>query len=109
MKPGKAHAIAIMILIGGIYACLLSAGLTLFSGFACCLWPGSYYGMVMGIMAIIKGSNLLGDRAYRLPPPYGIGNMMIINIINGDFVNLTMGILVLVFLADEEVKAYFRS
>jgi predicted Zn finger-like uncharacterized protein len=109
MKPGKAQAVAIMILIGGIYACLLSVGSTLLSGFACCLWPGSYYGLVMGIMAIIKGSNLLGDNAYRLPPPQGIAVMMIINIMNADFVNLTMGILVLVFLSDPEVKEYFRS
>jgi predicted Zn finger-like uncharacterized protein len=107
-KPGKAQAIAIMILIGGIYACLLAVGSTLLSGFACCLWPGSYYSLVMGIMAITKGSNLLGDNAYRLPAPQGIAVMMIINIINADLVNLTMGILVLVFLSDPEVKAYFR-
>jgi hypothetical protein len=59
-------------------------------------------------MAIVKGSNLIGDYAYRLPPPQGIAIMMIINIINGDAVNLTLGILVLVFLSDPEVKAYFR-
>ncbi len=107
-KPGKVQAIAVMMLVGGILACVWGMGSTLLSGFACCLWPGAYYGFVMGIMAIVKGSNLLGDNAYRLPPPQGIGIMMIINIINGDAVNLTLGILVLVFLSDPEVKAYFR-
>jgi hypothetical protein len=107
-KPAKAQAIAIMILIGGIYACLLSAGSTLLSSFLCCAWPGMYYGLVMGIMAILKGSNLLGDNAHRLPAPQGIAVMMIINIMNADLVNLTLGILVLVFLSDPEVKAYFR-
>ena len=34
---------------------------------------------------------------------------MIINIINGDFINLTLGILLLVFCSDEEVKGYFRG
>jgi hypothetical protein len=108
-KPGKVQAIAVMVLVGGIYACIWALGSTLLSGFACCLWPGAYYGLVMGIMAIIKGSNLLSDKASRLAPPQGIAVMMLINIINGDLVNLTMGILVLVFLSDPEVKAYFRG
>lgn len=107
-KPGKVQALAIMILIGGILACLSGFGWTVLSGFACCLWPGVYYGIVMGIMAIIKGTELLGEKAYRVGPPKGIAVMMIINIINFDMVNLTLGILVLVFLGDREVKEYFR-
>lgn len=116
-KPGKVQAIAIMMLVGGILATLISGGTlayfgilgvaTMGIGLLCCLWPGPYYGLVMGIMAIVKGSRLLSEKAHREPPPQGIGIMMIINIINGDFVNLTLGILVLVFLADQEVKDYF--
>ena len=106
-----------MVLIGGILATLISAGTlayigivglaTMGIGLMCCLWPGPYYGLVMGIMAIVKGARLLGEKAHRETPPQGIGIMMIINIINGDFVNLTLGILVLVFLSDEEVKDFF--
>ncbi len=107
-KPGKVQAISVLILVGGILSCVWCAGCTLLSGLGCCLWPGLYYGWVFGIMAIIKGAKLLGDKAYREAPPYGIANMMIINIINGDLPNLVMGILVLVFLSDEEVKRYFR-
>ncbi len=117
-KPGKVQAIAIMVLIGGILATIYGAiyliyfgiaGLvTLGAGLLCCLWPGPYYSLVVGIMAIIKGSRLLGEKAYRESPPQGLGIMMIINIINGDFVNLVLGILVLVFLSDEEVKDYFN-
>src|SRR5262249_17826482 len=117
-KPGKVQAIGIMVLVGGILATLANVGLLVYFGLVgvatmgigllCCLWPGPYYGLVMGIMAIVKGSRLLGEKAYRETPPQGIGIMMIVNIINGDFVNLTLGILVLVFLGDEEVKSYFR-
>jgi predicted Zn finger-like uncharacterized protein len=116
-KPGKVQAIAIMILIGGILATLTAAvwlayigivGLaTMGIGLLCCLWPGPYYGLVVGIMGIVKGARLLGEKAHREAPPQGLAIMMIINIINGDFVNLTLGILVLVFLADEEVKEFF--
>ena len=109
-KPGKVQAIGIMILIGGIIACLWVMTVSLWAGFAtlgiCCI-PG-VYSLVLGIMAIVKGSQLLGEKAYLQPPPSGIGIMMIINIINGDTINLVMGILVLVFLSDPEVKDYFR-
>jgi hypothetical protein len=108
-KPSKVQAIGIMVLIGGILACISALASTLFSGFLCCLWPGLYYGLVTGIMAIVKGTSLLNEKAYRLAPPQGIAIMMIINIINGDLVNLTLGILVLVFLSDKEVKDYFRG
>jgi predicted Zn finger-like uncharacterized protein len=108
-KPGKVQAIAIMTLIGGILAVLGGLGLTLAGGFICCLWPGTYYGLVMGIMAIVKGSQLLGENAHRSAPPTTIAVMQIINVINGDFVNLTMGILTLVFLSEPEVKRFFRG
>lgn len=116
-KPGKVQAIAIMILIGGILAALhaviwfvyiaivgvASVGV----GFLCCLWPGPYYALVLGIMGILKGARLLGQQAHRELPPQGLAIMMIINIINFDMWNLVLGIIVLVFLNDEEVKDYF--
>lgn len=110
-KPGKVQAIGIMMLVGGILACLLTLSVhswAAFLSFGLCCIPGTYC-LIMGIMAIIRGTQLLGDKAYVYPPPQGIAIMMIINIINGDVVNLVLGILVLIFLADEEVKDYFRG
>ena len=118
-KPGKVQAIAIMTLVGGIMATLVSVGIlgyfglvgvaSMGVGLVCCLWPGPYYGLVVGIMAIVKGSQLLGENAHRSAPPTTIAVMQIINVINGDFVNLTMGILTLVFLSEPEVKRFFRG
>jgi hypothetical protein len=110
-KPGKVQAIAIMVLIGGIFALITGVTGLIFGAFSCVglLWPGTYYALVLGIMATIRGANLLGDKAYKQVPPQGIGIMMIINIINCDVINLTLGILVLVFLGDAEVKSYFRQ
>ncbi len=117
-KPAKVQAIAIMTLVGGILATLASAGLLcyfglvgIFSmgvGLVCCLWPGPYYGLVVGIMGIVKGTQLLGENAHRSTAPTAIAVMQIINVINGDFVNLTLGILTLVFLSEPEVKRFFR-
>jgi predicted Zn finger-like uncharacterized protein len=118
-KPGKVQAISIMTLIGGFIATLIALGwlayVGLFAiasmgiGLVCCLWPGPYYGLVLGIMAITKGARLLGEKAHLETPPQGIAIMMIVNVINGDFVNLVLGILTLVFLSDEEVKDFFRG
>ncbi len=117
-KPGKVQAIAIMTLVGGIMATLASVGLLAYFGLVgvasmgvgliCCLWPGPYYGLVVGILGIVKGSQLLGDNAHRSTPPTAIAVMQIINVVNGDFVNLTLGILTLVFLSEPEVKRFFR-
>jgi predicted Zn finger-like uncharacterized protein len=106
-QPGKVQAIAIMTLIGGILATLWGALLML----TCygLLWPGTYFTLVMGIMAIVQGSALLGRDAHRQAPPKAVAVMQIINIINCDVPNCLMGILSLVFQNDPEVQQYFRG
>jgi hypothetical protein len=108
VKPGKALAIGIMMLVGGIHAVLLGVGLGLGSGFACCLWPGTYYSLVVGILAIIKGSQLLSARAYEQTPPKAVAIMQIINIVNVDIINCVLGIVALAFLGEPEIRRYFR-
>ena len=106
LKPGKVQAVGIMTLIGGILAVLWAGGMMITIYGLC--WPGTYYSLVVGILAIVKGAQLLGDRAADQAPPMGIAVMQIINVINCDFVNLTLGIINVVFLGDNEVKRYFR-
>lgn len=108
-KPGKVQAIAAMTLAGGIWALLVALGAGAFSSGVCCMWPGTYYSLVLGILAVLRGANLLGERAYQEPAPTVIAIMQIVNIINADFPNVVLGILTLVFLGDEEVKRYFRA
>lgn len=110
-KPGKVQAIAIMILIGGIIACAKIAVWDLWIGIAsggiCC--AAGIYSFVLGIMAIVKASKLLSANDYKQSPPTGIAVMMIVNIISFDIINLTMGILILVFLNDPEVREYYQG
>ena len=108
-KPGKVQAVSIMMLVGGIYALLHIIATVIGSGFVCCVWPGVYYGIVMGIMAIVTSSPLLGESAYLQSAPRGIAIMQIINIINLDVVNCVMGIISLVFLNEPETRRYFRG
>lgn len=108
-KPANVTTVGVLMLIGGIFGILLFLGLPLASGFACCLWPGTYYSLVMGILVIIKGSQLLGDESARVAPPRWAAVMMIVNIASGDVANLAMGIVCLCLLNDPEVEKYFRG
>jgi predicted Zn finger-like uncharacterized protein len=110
-KPGKVQAIGIMMLIGGILAIFAGlGGLTIgILSCVCLAWPGTYYSLVLGIMATIKGSQILGAEGHKQAPPKGIAIMQIINIINGDIPNCVMGILSLVFLNEPETNRYFRG
>ncbi len=108
-KPGKVQAVGVMMLVGGILAVVLFLGLGAGSTGACCLWPGTYYSLVMGIFAIIKGAALLGDDVRLQEPPRGTAIMMIVNAANLDFVNVALGIVCLVFLNEPEVARYFRQ
>ena len=117
-KPGKLQAIAIMTLVGGILAtiiglawivyCLLLGIFTL--GISCLGLPIAIYELVAGILCIIQGSKLIGKN----PDPYYAKTkttaiMQIVCVICCDWINLTLGIINLVFLNDEEIKAYIRS
>ena len=117
-KPGKLQAMAIMTLVGGILATLVGLGwmvycllLGIFTlGISCIGLPFAIYELIAEILCIIQGSKLLGNN----PDPYYAKTkttaiMQIVCIICCDGVNLTLGIINLVFLNDEEVKAYIRS
>ena len=108
-KPGKVQAISIMMLVGGIYALVHALGAVAASTFMCCLWPGVYYAIVMGVMAIVTASPLLGENAHLQAAPRTVAIMQIVNIINLDVVNCAMGIISLVFLNEPEVRRYFRG
>ena len=105
--PGKIQAISIMTLVGGILAILTCFGIGLgTAGF----WIPWIYSLILGIMATIKGSQMLGSNpAPAFASAKTIAIMQIVNIINCDIPNLAMGIINLVFLNDPEVKEYLRS
>lgn len=111
-KPVRIEQIAYVTLAGGIVATLIgvfgligAAG----SGFLCCLWPGTYYSLAVGILALIKGINLMGPNAHLETSPRTVAIMQIINIVNFDIPNLVMGILTLNWLKEPEVEQYFRG
>jgi hypothetical protein len=104
---GKIQAIAIMTLVGGILAGVIGVVIAFFSFFFYIPW---IYSLVLGHMGINKAIEMLGsDPAPAFASAKTIAIMQIVNIINCDVVNLTLGIITLVFLNDPEVKEHLRS
>ena len=109
VKPGHVTAIGIMALVAGITAITMFLVLGGGSGGICCIWPGTYYSLVVGIIAIVHGAGILGEQASERPLPKNIAIMLIVNIINGDVTSLVLGIVMLVFCGEKDVIDYFRK
>jgi hypothetical protein len=111
-KPAKVTAIDVMTLAAGVFG--VSMG---FAFMWTIVWIPWIYSYVYGVLAIVAGARLIASHGYvngkppdPMPrPPYFVGVMAIINILCCDFASLTLGILILVFLGDEEVKAYYSG
>jgi hypothetical protein len=108
-KPGKVLAIAIMLIVGGGLAASLAITDLLMAFGVCFTAILAPYEIVLAILAITKGVRLLSANAYIEAPPKGIAIMQIVNIINCDVTNLVLGIIVLAFCNDPDVKAYLRG
>jgi len=118
IKPGKIQAISIMTLVGGIIGVLIGLSWGCYFGMITLATFGigvflmilPVYALIFGIMAIIRGSQMLGSNPMpAFKSAKGIAIMQIVNIICCDITNLVLGIINLVFLNDPEVKDYLRS
>ena len=106
-KPGKAKAIAIMTLVGGIMSLFTCIGLALGTML---LWITWVYSLVLGIMAIIKATKMLSSDPYEgYTSAKTIAIMQIVSIVSCDIINMTLGILSLVFLSDSEVIDWIEN
>jgi hypothetical protein len=94
-----------MMIVGGLVALSIFIGSLRFHFFH--WYPAPVYSLVLGIMAIIRGSRLLSSHGDFQRSPRAIAIMQIINIINADIPNFVMGIISLSFLKDPGVQRYF--
>ena len=103
---GKATAINILTLAGGILGIMGALGIMIGTFFLYIPW---IYGLTMGIITTVKGAKLIGANSRYEEPPRTTAIMQIINIINCDLINCAAGIIILTFLNDPGVRAYYRQ
>jgi hypothetical protein len=106
-KPHPVQTAGQLMLAGGIVALAWSLLTLVLSLGACFLWPGWIYAVVSGILAIVRGSLLLGPNACRSGPARWAAIMLIINVLNLDLVSPGLGIVALVMLNRGEARDYF--
>jgi hypothetical protein len=103
----KAKAVAIMTVVGGAMAILLAlVNFFLALGFCFTLFTGAY-SLVVGILCLVKGIPLLSAAPGTQPAPTATAIMQIVNVVSCDFVNLALGIVILVLLNDPQVKQHY--
>lgn len=102
--PGKVSAIGGMMLGAGIWSVILAL---LIAMGTVCLWLPWIFQLVVGVMAIINGASVLG--ANKAAPSRGLAICLIICILNCDVITMTLGILSLVFINDNEVQNYYAE
>jgi hypothetical protein len=108
-KPGKLQAVGIMMLVSGILSGLGALTYLVLTPFFCItLVPAIYY-TVLCILEIQAAVNLMPDPIKPSPPPRAAAITQIVAAIFCDALTLAVGIISLVFLNDEEVRAYYRS
>lgn len=115
-RPGKVTAIGIMTLVGGVVALIVSFNYFFFGfwlgigtfGIGCILFLPAVYSLALAIVAVIKGILILGAQPQQRSGPLLSAIMQIVNVISLDLFNVALGVIVLVFASDPQVKAFFR-
>jgi hypothetical protein len=103
-KPGYIQAIGVMCLIDGILN--LGWGVGLIS--TICFAPLGLYAFALGIFEIVHSTKLLSNPITAKEPNKVLAWMQIANVLTGDIISLTIGILSLVFYNDPKVQRYFE-
>jgi hypothetical protein len=113
-KPALVQAIAVMTLVNGILNVMYGLGVTLLIivgtlGFGIICAPLTILPAILGIFEVLYAVKLLPDYPGPTKPNQTLAILEICAIIAGNVVSLVIGILNLVFLNDEKVKAYFAN
>ena len=96
-KPNLVTSLGIMLSLGSVFALLW--GVLFASTVVLLLWPGTYFSFTLAIIAGIKAWKLLSHDAATTSPPKIVAFLQIVNFVMVlDFVNLALGITILLLL-----------
>lgn len=105
-KPSNLQLLAICLIVGGVFSIMMAATVALASF---CLWLPWIYGLIAGILAIIKGVKLMGDGSFGAGTPTTQSVLLIVNVINFDFMSVIMGVIALVMSQDHDTRTYLEG
>ncbi len=108
-STGNVSTIGVLLIVGGVYSLLQAAGLVLGSLFVCCLWPGTYLALVWGILAIVRGSLMVGGRDVTGAPPMVLHILQILLVMNLDVINFILGVIGLVLSNNPQTQDYYAG
>lgn len=111
-KPAKVQTIAILVLINGILnivwgGILALLGVISLVGILCA--PVLILPMILGVFELIYALNLLAEPPKVKEPSQAIAILEICDILFLNIFGVVVGVLSLIFINEEEVKAYFDS
>ncbi len=108
---GSVRAVAILCLVGGIWAAVVVLGYLAFAlatfGIGCLFAPLAGLWVAVAIIGILKGSRMLRDDPVRGGPPVALAVLQLICAIGCDPVSVGIGIALLVLMSTPEVKRHF--
>jgi hypothetical protein len=111
-KPAKVQTMGVLVLISGILNIAwggILALLGILTIFGICCAPLLIMPMVLGVFELIYGLNLMADPPRVEEPSQVIAILEICDIFFLNLFGVFVGILSLIFINDEDIKAYFTS
>jgi hypothetical protein len=111
VKPSNVGTSGTLMLVGGILTLLvtLSVGVVLVPSTGCMWTPITVFGLVAGILNIVKGSQLMGECSPGVGVPIASPILLIVNCLNCDMVGPILGIITLVLVNDPATSAYLNG
>jgi len=103
-RPANANTVSILLTVGGGIAILVGLLVLVGSG---CVFCWTIYNLVAGILALVFGISSFSKNQGMHGKLVAAAIMLIICIIGCDVVSMTLGIVAMVLLSDEQTKMYF--
>lgn len=111
-RPDKVTAIAVLSLLNGIvsvfWGIIISIGALATIVGICCL-PATILPIILGGFEIVYAVHLFSNPPRPSTPSKTIAILDIFSILYGNFISLVIGILLLVFYNDSDVKEWFDT
>ena len=107
VEDWRPKAIGILTLVGAGVALIMALMNVVAALVVCVTLVTAAYSLAVAVVCLINGLNLLNHPLEQQRPPYASAIMQIVSVVSCDFVNLALGVAILVLLNDPPVRSKF--